>query len=174
MRAMNWKVGETYRFAVQAQAQGNKTAYTAWLYDAVTGRWERLATLRALTAGRWLRGYFSFIEDFRRDFKSAQETRRAQFSNVWVHQDNGPWAEVAGGTFTVSSMRNENRDAVNASTEEGVFMLATGGAVKKEAKIGRMMKLQYPPPLKKPEAPDLWFLYEKPKLDGAPAPKLSK
>lgn len=163
MRQMDWMTGETNRFAVQAQIQGDKTAYTAWLFDTKTRTWERLATVRALSMGTWLRGYYSFIEDFRRDFQSAQETRRARFPNVWAHQNEGPFVQVKQAMFTVSSLRNEATDAVDAGQSAGAFTLATGGPIQKTHRIGSNIRLSEVP-LKQRTAPDLWFLYNPPEL----------
>lgn len=163
MRQMNWRLGETNRFAIQAQVQSNKTAYTAWLFNEATVKWERLATFRAVSKGRWLRGYYSFIEDFRRDFVSAKERRNARFQNIWIHQDKGAYVPVVEAMFTVSSRSTENRDAVDAGTVPAAFTLATGGATVKTRKIGRKIGMLLPPPMK-PEAPDLPFLYDKPVL----------
>lgn len=163
MRQMDWKTGETNRFAVQAQVQGNRTAYTAWLYDLGTGTWERVATLRVQSAGVWMRGFYSFIEDFRRDFKSAQETRRARFPNVWVHQNEGAFVHIKQAMFTVSSLRNEAAEAVDAGQAAGAFTLATGGPIQKSAKVGSNIRL-LEVPLKERKAPDLWFLYNPPDL----------
>src|SRR4051812_46277511 len=163
MRQMNWKVGETNRFAVLAQVQSNKTAYTAWLFDRDAKKWERLATFRATTGGRWLRGYYSFVEDFRRDYKSANDTRRARFPNVWIHQDGGAWIPIRKAMFVSSAQKTEAKEAIDAGESEGAFTLATGGAVKAHVKIGAKFVLSEIP-FKEPEQPDAWFLYDKPKL----------
>ncbi|HUS37389.1 MAG TPA: DUF3472 domain-containing protein [Verrucomicrobiae bacterium] len=163
MRQMDWATGETNRFALQAQVQGDKTAYTAWLFDARTGTWERLATVRALSMGVWMRGFYSFIEDFRRDFKSAQETRRARFGNIWAHQNEGSFVAIKQAMFTVSSLRNEAAEAVDAGQLPGAFTLATGGPIQKKQKIGSNIRL-LDIPLREQTAPDLWFLYNPPEL----------
>lgn len=163
MRQFAWKVGETNRFAVLAQVQSNKTAYTAWLFNREEDKWERLATFRAETGARWLRGYYSFVEDFRRDYKSANDTRRARFPNVWIHQDGGAWIPVRKAMFVSSGRKNEAKEAVDAGESEGAFVLATGGAIKDRTKIGSNIVLSGIP-FKEREQPDAWFLYDKPKL----------
>jgi hypothetical protein len=162
MREFHWRVGETYRFAIQAQVQTNNTAYTAWLFDPATSKWQRIATFRALTGGRWLRGYYSYIEDFRRDFKSAKETRRASFGNIWIHQDKGTYNPVRRAMFTISALRTEAHEAVDAGELAGFFTLATGGKIHKSRKVGSAIVLSEVP-LRKPEPPDLPFLYERSK-----------
>jgi len=163
MRQFDWKIGETNRFAVLAQVRSNKTAYTAWLFNRQDKKWERLATFQAETGGRWLRGYYSFVEDFRRDYKSATETHRARFPNVWIHQDGGAWISIRKAMFVSSGRKTEAKEAVEAGESEGAFVLATGGAVKSRLQIGANLILSEIP-FREPEQPDAWFLYDKPKL----------
>jgi hypothetical protein len=163
MRQFDWKVGETNRFAVLAQVQSNKTVYTAWLFDRDANKWERLASFRAVTEGRWLRGYYSFVEDFRRNYKSVNDTRRARFPNVWVHQDGGTWLPITKAMFVSSGNKTEAKEMIDGGESEGAFMLATGGGVKSRMPVGAKFVLS-DVPFKQPQAPDLWFLYDKPKL----------
>lgn len=164
MREFHWQVGENIRFAMQAQLQTNKTAYTAWLFDPAAKKWERIATFRAIN-GRWLRGFYSFIEDFHRDFESAKQTRRARFGNIWYHQDRGTYNPIRRAMFTISALGVEARSAVNAGEFEGGFFLATGGNVHKTQKVGGSIVLTPEVPFRAPEAPsDLFFLYDPPKL----------
>jgi hypothetical protein len=73
----NWRIGETNRFCLRATVQGDKTAYAACFFVPEEKRWRHLATFRTTTKGSPLKGYYSFVEDFRRDTKSVNEVRRA-------------------------------------------------------------------------------------------------
>ena len=66
-----WKTGETYRFLVTARAEDKSTVYAAYFYVPEDKDWKRLATFSTITGGRGLRGYYSFVEDFRRNHVSA-------------------------------------------------------------------------------------------------------
>jgi len=46
MMPFAWQIGETNRFAVQAEVVEDKTSYTAWLFDPRARAWKRLATFR--------------------------------------------------------------------------------------------------------------------------------
>src|SRR5829696_5814224 len=67
MSPFAWNIGQTNRFVIHSETQSNKTAYTAWIFDVAKSDWRKLATFRTRTGGRGLRGYYSFVEDFRRD-----------------------------------------------------------------------------------------------------------
>jgi hypothetical protein len=156
MRQIPWRVGETNRFAIDAVRSGAKTSYTAWL-GRPGSDWEKLATFRAYSGFKWLRGYNSFVEDFRRDTKSANETRRALFSNIWIHQYRGAWIPVTEVTYATSGSRYEAGDKVDAGDEEGGFFLSTGGDTIKHRKSGARIHLPSVP-FRQPEPPVLTFL----------------
>ncbi len=44
----------------------------------------KLVTFARLTCGKMLGGYYSFVEDFRRNKVSATLNRRAEFGPAWV------------------------------------------------------------------------------------------
>jgi hypothetical protein len=121
----NWQIGQTNRFLVDAKVEGKKSAFTAWFFAGDS--WKKLATFR--TQGQALSGYYSFIEDFRRDGKSVQETRRARFGNGWVQAIPGDWGALSQAKFTASNAEWESKQNINAGIEDGVFFLATGGAI---------------------------------------------
>jgi hypothetical protein len=124
-----WNLGETNRFVVQSQVQSNKTAYTAWVWLNSKQSWWKLATFRTRTGGRPLRGYHSFVEDFRRDTKSAGETRRAMYGNGWVRTTQGEWVPLKSARFTASNATWESRDNIDAGVVGSRFYLATGGDI---------------------------------------------
>ncbi len=73
MMDYDWKIGETCRFAVRSVTDKERTAYAAWFYLTESKTWKHLATFGTFTGktGGNIRGYYSFVEDFRRDTKSA-------------------------------------------------------------------------------------------------------
>ena len=70
-----WKIGETCRFLVKAKSEEGKTAYSSYFWLPEKNSWKHLVTFRTRSDGDLLKGLYSFIEDFRRDTKSA--TNRA-------------------------------------------------------------------------------------------------
>ena len=109
MTDFDWKVGETHRFLVRAEAHGpggEKTAYSGWLFDPATRTWRHLVTFRTRNGGRLLRGLYSFVEDFRRDTRSVEEVRRARFAGGRVRSAEAgqPWRPLSAARFTASKI----------------------------------------------------------------------
>jgi hypothetical protein len=126
----DWKIGETCRFLVRAKVEGEKTAYAAYFHVPAGKAWKHLVTFRTRTGGDRLKGLYSFVEDFRRDTKSATEVRRALFSNAWV-QTGGQWKELVNARFTASSATWEAKETIDAGVDGGRFYLQTGGETKR-------------------------------------------
>jgi hypothetical protein len=139
----NWRLGHTNRFLVGAQVEGQKSAFTAWFF--ANGAWKKLATFRTRTGGVPLNGYYSFIEDFRRDGKSVHEGRRARFSNGWVEATSGDWVALAQAKFTASGAEWESKDNINAGVEDGGFLLATGGNISTTRELRSLIDLPAKP-----------------------------
>ena len=145
MAPFDWKLGETNCFLVRSEVQGDKTAYAAFVRPASSNQWRELAAFRTRTGGRPLRGYHSFVEDFRRDFKSAQQLRRAAYGNGWVHSTGGKWVALATARFTASHSSWEARDNIDAGTTGDRFYLATGGDITAHARLNDFVRLPTPP-----------------------------
>lgn len=159
MAPCDWKIGETNRFVIQSEVQDNKTAYTARIWLPSRKAWWKLATFRTRTGGRPLRGYHSFIEDFRRDFKSVNDTRRAAYLNGWIRSLKGEWLPLDKARFTASGAAWESKDNIDAGVSDAHFYLATGGSITASTKLQETIQLPAPPA--KPPVLD-W-------LSGAPA-----
>ena len=124
----DWKIGETYRFLVTATVEGQKTAYAGHVYLPGEKAWKHLVTFRTRTGGDRLEGLYSFVEDFRRDRRSATEVRRATFGNGWVLDADRKWHALGTARFTASNSEWEAKETVNAGPADGGrFFLQTGG-----------------------------------------------
>jgi hypothetical protein len=137
-----WRIGETNRFMIGARVDGQKTAYTAWFRTAVA--WKKLASFQTRTSGKPLSGYYSFIEDFRRDGKSVHEIRRAQFGNGWVKTIDGNWVPLTKARFTASSAEWESKENIDAGVKDGWFYLTSGGDVNRTRELKSMIDLPTP------------------------------
>lgn len=93
-----WKTGDTYRFLVSARPDGAATIYTAWFYFPEKNSWGLIASFRAPKDGKYLRGLYSFNEDF--DGANGQQLRRAEFGNQWIKTVDGRWIELTKARFT--------------------------------------------------------------------------
>ncbi len=154
MAPFAWKLGETNRFALHAFVEGQKTAYTAWVFKTDSNKWWQLATFRTRTGGKPLSGYYSFVEDFRRDGRSVNEVRRARFGNGWVKPIKGDWQALDHARFTASNATWESKDNIGAGISDGWFFLATGGDSRGEVALKSTMMLSTKPAIR-PQLPEL-------------------
>lgn len=125
----DWKVGETYRFLVTSRVEGERTAFAAYFAPPEATAWRHLVTFSTLTGGKPLGGYYSFVEDFRRNRVSATQERRARYGNGWVRGTDGHWFALTRARFTAD---NNPALTIDAGVRNGRFFLATGGDVKNE------------------------------------------
>jgi hypothetical protein len=150
----DWQAGRTYRFLVTATAAGDRTEYAAYFEDPEAKGWQHVATFSTLAGGGLLRGYYSFVEDFRRDRVSVTLARQAHYGNGWVRTKDGHWAALTRARFT-----GDDNPALNidGGTDGERFFLATGGDTEnKNSKLGGQADL-----------PDR----ERTPPEGLPAPK---
>ena len=146
MAPFAWKIGQTNRFVLRGEVQTNKTAYTAWIWREDRGDWWKLATFRTRTGGKPLSGLYSFVEDFRRDGASVDETRRARFRNAWVRSVGGDWVSLRRARFTGSGAEWESKDNIDAGRDGDGWYLATGGAIRASNPLRTVIPLDPPVP----------------------------
>jgi len=120
----DWKVGATYRFLVTSRVDGESTEYAGYFRGPEDPAWTHLVTFSTITGGKDLGGYYSFVEDFKRDKVSATIAREAHYGNAWVKLKDGGWKSIERARFTGD--RNPSL-AINARVDAGRFVLATGG-----------------------------------------------
>lgn len=147
----NWKVGEACRFYVTARPAGDRTEFAGHFYLPEKRAWKHLVTFSTVSQGRGLRGYYSFIEDFRRNRVSANEARQARFGNGWILSKEGQWVALTRARFTADSNPALN---INAGLAGDCFFLATGGETKNSGT--RLQELINRPPaaIELPQAAD--------------------
>ncbi len=122
-----WKTGESYRFLVTTTTDGpDRTAFAAYFYFPETKSWKHLATFSTVTKNKTLGGYYSFVEDFRRNKISTTKLRRASFNNAWVKTTKGDWLELTTARFTADANPVLN---IDAGLKADRFFLATGGTI---------------------------------------------
>ena len=96
-------------------------------------------TFSTITGGKELSGYYSFVEDFKRD-----QRFRDQGSQGWLRQrlgENGQreWEAVTKAKFTADSNPVVN---INAGVKDDHFFLVTGGKTENtDVKLGESMRL---------------------------------
>ncbi|WP_435022339.1 DUF3472 domain-containing protein [Tundrisphaera sp. TA3] len=150
----DWKVGATYRFLVTSRVDGERTEYAGYFRGPDDPAWTHLVTFSTITGGKDLGGYYSFVEDFKRNKVSATIAREAHYGNAWVKLKDGGWKPVERARFTAD--KNPSL-AINAKVDAGRFVLVTGGSTENtDTKLNDSMDL--PPAERKapeglPEAP---------------------
>jgi hypothetical protein len=143
----DWEIGETCRFFVRTKVEGEKTAYAAYFYMPQDKKWKHLATFRTRTGGERLKGFYSFVEDFRRDTKSAGQVRRAVFANTWVLARE--WKPLLAARFTASNSQWEAKETIDCGIAGEGFYLQTGGETKSSMKLNDRIERErgeVPPP----------------------------
>ncbi|MCA9150107.1 MAG: DUF3472 domain-containing protein [Planctomycetales bacterium] len=126
----DWKPNETYRFCVKAtvDAAQHRTAFAAYFYEPEQQAWKHLVTFDRPTKDEQLRGYYSFVEDFRRNRISATLTRTADFGNGWIQTPDQQWHPLTTARFTGDGNPVLNIDA-GIRTPANRFFLSTGGEI---------------------------------------------
>ena len=88
-----------------------------------------------------LKGYYSFVEDFRRDGASVGETRKARFGNGWVKTTAHDWVPLNRARFTASGADWEARDNIDGGASGSWFFLATGGDIQASHPLQSLLRL---------------------------------
>jgi hypothetical protein len=145
----DWKIGQTVCFVVKTKSAGKDTEFSAWIKPIDAKQWTHMATYRSHNGGHGLRGLYSFIEDFRRDTKSATKVRRATFGNGWIHASDGKWNQLTRAQFTASGATWEAKETIDAGIDADHFYLQTGGDTKLSMELKGAIERQpnkRPPP----------------------------
>lgn len=131
MAYYDWKVGQPVRFKVTTEPDGtNRTAFTCFLGHE--GTWYKLATISTMNIDGEAPDFgllYSFVEDFQRNYKSAQNVRRAVFSDIKTLSSlDGRWHPIDRAWFSGDNTPSENVDAGRLEKDPLAFFLATGGS----------------------------------------------
>ena len=139
---LDWKVGDTYRFLVTSKVDGRRTEYAGFIRPPGDAPWVHMVTFSTVAGGKSLKGYYSFVEDFKRDRVSATQEREASFGNGWVRA-KGEWRPVTKARFTADGNPVTN---IDAGIRGGRFFLATGGETANQGtKLNEGMELPADP-----------------------------
>jgi len=134
----DWKMGEKYRLMVTAKPNGERTEYGGHFFVPEEKAWKHLVTFSTITGGKGLKGFYSFIEDFRRDGVSATRARSASYGNTWMKIGDA-WQLSTTARFTGDRNPATN---IDADVRDERFWLATGGETKNMGtRLGESMSL---------------------------------
>ena len=120
----DWQIGETYRFMVKSDVEGHRTIYSGYFFHPEQDEWLHLVSFSTITGGRHMRGFHTFVEDFRRNRISTTKVRKSYFQNAWLRAGQDEWRYVTRARFTADGNPVMN---INAGTVGDNFFLATGG-----------------------------------------------
>jgi hypothetical protein len=120
-----WKKGVDYRFYVTAQPDGSATIYSGYFYFPEKKAWGLIARFRAPKDGGYLRGLYSFNENF--GGANGQLLRKAEFGPGWVKSDRGAWNELTEAKFSHDGTGKEDRKDYDAGAIGDRFYLSNGG-----------------------------------------------
>ena len=121
-----WKTGKTYRFLVSAQPDGAGTIYSGYFYFPEKKKWGLIASFRAPKDGGYLRGLYSFNEDFGDGNGFMQ--RYALFGPAWVRAEDGTWTELTEARFSHTDDVKERPDRAGGVAGNR-FFLSNGGYI---------------------------------------------
>ena len=93
-----------------------------------------LASFRAPKDGKYLRGLYSFSENF--GGANGHLRRKALFGPQWVADESGQWSEVREAKFSHDPTGKANRLDRFMGVEDGKFFLSQGGFVEGFTKYG--------------------------------------
>ena len=124
-----WKTGETYKFLVSAEPVGDKTIYSGYFFFPDRNAWGLIARFQTPKDGSYLRGLYSFDEDFWG--ANGQRERLAEFGNQWVKTAEGEWIELTKATFTHTGLDRKSGTLYRYDYDAGAignkFYLRGGG-----------------------------------------------
>jgi len=124
----NWKTGQTQKFVVTAQpADATHTNFSGYYFHPDKRKWVLISTWNAPKEGGYMRGLYSFNEDF--DGSNGHLRRKALFANQWARDPQGKWTELTDATFTCDNTGKSDRLDRFAGIEHGQFFLSNGGFV---------------------------------------------
>lgn len=123
----NWKAGTTYRFLLKGEPTGNgSTDFSAWFFAPEENEWKLIASFRRPKTDTWLKGLYSFLENFRTE--TGDLSRKAYYFNQWVCNTNGQWTELTKIKFTAdATARKDSRLDYAGGVENDRFFLKNCG-----------------------------------------------
>jgi hypothetical protein len=142
-----WKTGSTQKFVVTAKAEGDHTDYTGYWFHPEEQKWKLIASFRAPKDGKWLRGLYSFSENF--GGSNGYLQRKVLFGPQWIRTSDGKWQELTEASFSHDGTGKENRLDRFMGVDGGRFFLSNGGFVAGFTKFGE--KFHRPPTDRPPD-----------------------
>jgi hypothetical protein len=120
-----WKTGEKQRFVVTAKPMDEThTVFAGYWFHPEQQKWILISAWRAQKDGGWLRGLYSFSENF--GGSNGHLPRKALYGNQWLRTDDGKWHEITTASFSHDSTGKVDRLDRFMGVEGGQFFLSHG------------------------------------------------
>jgi len=123
-----WVAGKTYAFLIHARANPTlgTTVFTAYFKEAGNGDWQLIASFNRPKSGFYLKGLYSFLENFEPEMGNV--TRKVFFGNQWVVDTQGNWYPINNALFTGDATANINyRKDYAGGVDKNLFYLRNCG-----------------------------------------------
>lgn len=121
-----WKTGEKQRFIVTAKpVDATHTIFSGFYFHPDKKEWMLISSWNAPKDGGWLRGLYSFSENF--DGSNGHLRRKAFYGNQWLRTASGQWIEVTNASFSHDPTGRADRLDRFMGVENGQFFLSQGG-----------------------------------------------
>jgi hypothetical protein len=130
----NWKTKDVHRFLVHAEPKDGATIYSGYYYFNETKKWGLIAKFRAPKDGSFMKGLYSFNENFGGSNGNLQ--RMAEFGPVFVAGPDKKWKEHVEAQFSCDGTGRNDRFDYAAGAKGDRWFLSNGGAVANGVKFG--------------------------------------
>lgn len=135
----NWQINQTYKYLIKSKVNGNRTAYKAYFFINETNQWKHLATFETLSgSSENIRGLYSFVEDFLRNYESPSWERSVSFTNTIAVNKNQEVIKLDRVTFT--TIDNHPLNSINALVNGTKFVLASGGNIQNTTAVNSSLQ----------------------------------
>ncbi len=130
-----WKTGEAQKFVVAVKPEGDHTTYSGFWFHPEKKAWMLIASFRAPKDGKYLRGLYSFSENF--GGQNGHLQRKALYGPQWIATADGKWTELTRATFSHDGTGKVSRLDRFMGVEKGRFFLSQGGFVEGFTEFGK-------------------------------------
>jgi hypothetical protein len=123
-----WKTGAQQRFVITAQpTDATHTVFAGYYFHPDKQQWLLISSWKAPKEGGYLRGLYSFSENFGGD--NGHLRRKALYGNQWLRTSAGKWLEETNASFSHDPTGRSDRLDRFMGVENGQFFLSQGGFV---------------------------------------------
>jgi hypothetical protein len=121
-----WKTGAKQRFLVTAKpVDATHTVFSGYYFHPDKAKWMLISSWKAPKDGGWLRGLYSFSENF--GGSNGHVARKALYGNQWYQTAAGQWTEITTASFSHDPTGKTDRLDRFMGVENGQFFLHQGG-----------------------------------------------